>query len=190
MCALAIERQLSDQEGVTSANVNFALGNATVTYDPKRIPPKQLVQAIRDVGYDVDIERAELEIAGIICVACITAIENALNEVPGVIDESINPVSAQAVIDYDPSVVTLEKIIQTIRSTGYDVMDVPPFGTEAELVDREKAFREREITQYRNQFIFTVIFEFPFCWECSRPTSLSFQPSSWIACSSLPSAPR
>ena len=161
MCALTIEKQLSDQEGVTSANVNFALGHATVTYDPKRIAPKQLAQAIRDVGYDVDIERAKLEIAGIVCVACITAIENALKEVPGVIDESINPVSAQAVIDYDPSVVTLEKIIQTIRSTGYNVMDVPPVEAEAELVDREKAFREREITQYRNQFIFTVIFGIP-----------------------------
>jgi P-type Cu+ transporter len=161
MCALTIEKQLSDQEGVTSANVNFALGHATVTYDPKRIAPKQLAQAIRDVGYDVDIERAKLEIAGIVCVACITTIENALKEVPGVIDESINPVSAQAVIDYDPSVVTLEKIIQTIRSTGYNVMDVPPVEAEAELVDREKAFREREITQYRNQFIFTVIFGIP-----------------------------
>jgi len=72
MCALTLEKQLSDQGGVTRANVNFALGNSTVTYDPKRIAPKQLVQAIRDVGYDVDIERAELEIAGIVCVACIT----------------------------------------------------------------------------------------------------------------------
>ena len=161
MCALTIEKQLSDQEGVTSANVNFALGNATVTYDPKRIAPKQLVQAIRDVGYDVDIERVELEISGIVCVACITTIENALKDVPGVIDQSINPVTAQAVIDYDPSVVTLETIIQTIRSTGYDVIEAPPFGAEAELVDREKAFREREITHYRNQFIFTVIFGIP-----------------------------
>jgi P-type Cu+ transporter len=161
MCALTIEKQLSDQEGVMSANVNFALGQATVTYDPKRIAPKQLVRAIRDVGYDVDIERVELEIAGIVCVACITTIENALKDVPGVIDQSINPVSAQAVIDYDPSVVTLEMIIQTIRSTGYDVIEAPTFGAEAELVDREKAFREREITQYRNQFIFTVIFGVP-----------------------------
>ncbi|MGZ4949846.1 MAG: heavy metal translocating P-type ATPase [Halobacteriota archaeon] len=77
------------------------------------------------------------------------------------IDESINPVTAQGVVDYDPSVVSLEKIIQTIRSTGYDVIEAPPFGAESELVDREKAFREREIAQYRNQFIFTVIFGIP-----------------------------
>ena len=76
MCALTIEKQLSDQVGVMRAAVNFALAHATVTYDPDKIAPKQLAQAIRDVGYNVDIERTELDIAGIMCVACITAIEN------------------------------------------------------------------------------------------------------------------
>ncbi|MGZ4902007.1 MAG: copper ion binding protein, partial [Halobacteriota archaeon] len=161
MCALTIEKQLSDQEGVVRANVNFALGQATITYDPQRIAPKQLAQAIREVGYDVDIERAELEIAGIMCTSCIIAIENDLKKLTGVIDESINPVTAQAVIDYDPSVVTLETIIQTIRNTGYDVIEVPPVGAEAELIDREKAFQARELAQYRNQFIFTIIFGIP-----------------------------
>ncbi|MGZ4848952.1 MAG: heavy metal translocating P-type ATPase [Halobacteriota archaeon] len=161
MCSLAIEKQLSDQEGVTHANVNFALGQATVTYDPRIISPKQLVQAIRDVGYDADIARAELEIAGIVCVSCVNTIEGALKELPGVIDQSINSVTAHAIIDYDPSVVSLETIIQTIRSTGYDVVEIPPMGAETELVDRERAFQTREITQYRNQFLFTIIFGIP-----------------------------
>ena len=161
MCALTIEKQVSGQEGVTHATVNFALAQATVTYDPGKIAPKQLVQAIRDVGYNVDIERTELDIAGIMCVACITAIENALKEVPGVIDVSINPVTAKAVIDYDPSVVTVDTIIQTIRNTGYDVIEVPPIEAEAVRVDRERVFREREIKGYRNQLIFTVIFGIP-----------------------------
>ncbi len=161
MCALTIEKQLSDQVGVTRATVNFALAQATVTYDLDKITPKQLVQAIRDVGYNVDIERTELDIAGIMCVACITAIENALKEVPGVIDVSINAVTAKAVIDYDPSVVTVDAIIQTIRNTGYDVIEVPPVEAEAVRVDRERAFREREIRGYRNQLIFTIIFGIP-----------------------------
>jgi Cu+-exporting ATPase len=160
-CALTIEKQLSDQEGVTRANVNFALAQATVTYDPARIDPKQLVQTIRSVGYDVDIERAELDIAGIVCVSCITAIENALKEVSGIIDASINPVTAKAVIDYDPSVVILGTIVQTIRATGYDVIEIPSIEAEAVSADRGEAFREREIRTYRNQFIFTIIFGIP-----------------------------
>ncbi|MGZ4862613.1 MAG: heavy-metal-associated domain-containing protein, partial [Halobacteriota archaeon] len=37
MCALTIEKQLLDQRGVVSATVNFALGQATITYDLDKI---------------------------------------------------------------------------------------------------------------------------------------------------------
>ena len=161
LCALTIEKQLSDLEGVTHATVNFALAQATVMYKSDKIAPKQLAQAIRDAGYDVDIERTELDIMGIICVACTTAIENALKEVLGVIDASINPVTAKAVIDYDPSLVTVNTITKTIRNTGYDVMEVPPVEAKALRVDRERTLREREINGYRNQLLFTVIFGIP-----------------------------
>jgi Cu+-exporting ATPase len=161
MCALTIEKQLLDQRGVVSAIVNFALGQATITYDPDKIGPKQLVQAIRSVGYGVDLERVELEVVGIVCVSCVTAIENALKEVPGVMDQSINPVTAKAVVDYAPSIVTVDTLIQTIRNTGYDVAEVPPAGRETARLDREQASREREIAHYRNQFLFTIAFGVP-----------------------------
>jgi len=48
-----------------------------VTYDPKRIAPKQLVQAISDVAYDVDIERAELVNKG-----CLPGLEKQGRELP------------------------------------------------------------------------------------------------------------
>jgi Cu+-exporting ATPase len=160
MCALTIERQLLSQRGVATATVNFALGQATITYDADTVVPKQLVQAIRDVGYDVDTERAELEVVGIVCASCVMAIETALKEIPGVIDQSVNPVTAKAVIDYDPSVVTVDKLIQTIRNTGYDVTEVPETAETARL-DRERASREREIAQYRNRLIFTIAFGIP-----------------------------
>ncbi|HXY87739.1 MAG TPA: heavy metal translocating P-type ATPase [Candidatus Acidoferrales bacterium] len=157
MCALTIEKQLSNLEGVTHATVNFALAWATVTYKPDKIASKQLAQAIRDSGYDVDIERTEFDITGIICVACTTAIENTLKEVPGVIDASINPVTAKAVIDYDPSIATINTIIQTIQNTGYDVSEVPPVEAKAARVDRERTLREQEIIGYRNQLGKTVM---------------------------------
>jgi len=160
MCALTIEKQLRDQRGVASATVNFALGQATVTFDADTVAPKQLVQAIRDVGYDVDTARVELEVVGIVCASCVMAIEKALNDVPGIIEASVNPVTAKAVIDYDPSTATVDKLIQTIRATGYDVAEVPQ-AAETTRLDRERASREREIAQYRNRFIFTIAFGIP-----------------------------
>jgi len=168
-CALTIEKQLSDQPGVIRANANFALAQATVTFDPAKITPKQLVQAMRDVGYDVDIERAELDIAGIVCASCIIAIENALKDIQGIIDANVNPVTAKAVIDYDPSVLALDTIVQTIRATGYDVVEIPSVEAEEIGFDREKALRHREIRTYRNQFIFTIIFGIPILFGMLAP---------------------
>src|SRR5660397_216607 len=161
MCALAIEKQLSDQRGVTDASVNFALGQAKISYDPDTITPKQLVQSIRDVGYNVDSQRVELEVVGIVCASCVMAIENVLKEVPGVIDQSINVVTAKAVVDYDPSVVTIDTLVKTIRNTGYEVAETPTIGVETTRLDREQASRKREIALYRNQFLFTIIFGIP-----------------------------
>ncbi|MGZ4884786.1 MAG: heavy metal translocating P-type ATPase [Halobacteriota archaeon] len=161
MCALAIEKQLADQPGVTDVSVNFALGLAKISYDSDTISPKQLVQAIRDVGYNVDSQHVELEIIGIVCASCVLAIENALKEVPGVISQSINAVTAKAVIDYDPSVVSVDTLIKTIRSTGYEVAEAPATGVEITRLDREQASRKREIALYRNQFLFTIVFGIP-----------------------------
>ncbi|MGB9587578.1 MAG: heavy metal translocating P-type ATPase, partial [Armatimonadota bacterium] len=58
-CASRIERGLSRLDGVESAVVNFATERATITYDSNKIRPADLIQAIRDLGYDVMTEEAE-----------------------------------------------------------------------------------------------------------------------------------
>lgn len=50
-CANRIEKRLSKQPGVTSANVNFATKVATVKYDPAATGPAKLAQAVDDIGY-------------------------------------------------------------------------------------------------------------------------------------------
>jgi len=50
-CAARIEKRLSKQPGVASANVNFATKVATVQYDPAATGLSQLAQAVEDLGY-------------------------------------------------------------------------------------------------------------------------------------------
>lgn len=52
-CARTIEGTLRDTPGVAQANVNFATGRATVTFDPAAVGLDDLVRAVRDVGFDV-----------------------------------------------------------------------------------------------------------------------------------------
>ena len=52
-CARTIERTLQRVPGVDEASVNFATSRAHVQFDPQRADVPRLIQAIRDVGYDV-----------------------------------------------------------------------------------------------------------------------------------------
>ena len=55
-CAANIERALKKLPGIGDAGVNYATNRATVTFDPSVLTVPAIVEAIRDVGYDV-IER-------------------------------------------------------------------------------------------------------------------------------------
>jgi P-type Cu+ transporter len=52
-CASRIEQALRKVPGVHKAGVNFATATATVAYDPAATQPERLMQAVRDIGYDV-----------------------------------------------------------------------------------------------------------------------------------------
>ena len=52
-CAANIERALKKLPGIADAGVNYATNRATVTFDPSVLTVPAIVEAIRDVGYDV-----------------------------------------------------------------------------------------------------------------------------------------
>lgn len=52
-CAKSIEKALSGVQGVTSVNVNFA--NEVAAIDGDKLDPEQLVQAVKNAGYDASL---------------------------------------------------------------------------------------------------------------------------------------
>jgi copper chaperone CopZ len=51
-CANRIEKQLSKLAGVEKASVNFAAARATVSYNPEKTGVGNLIQTVKDAGYD------------------------------------------------------------------------------------------------------------------------------------------
>ncbi len=68
------------------------------------------------------MEGITLKIAGMTCAMCAKTIEANLKSLPGVIDVSVNLTNETAFVKYDPSIITLEKIIETIENIGYKVV--------------------------------------------------------------------
>ncbi len=123
-CAGSIEKNLKKKKGVHSANVNFASEKAYVEFDPKIISNKDLIGAVREVGYDVvrKSEKLNLRIGGMTCASCVQRIEKALKKTEGVQEAHVNLATEKAAVSYDPIQITPEKIAAVIQGTGYQVV--------------------------------------------------------------------
>ena len=63
-----------------------------------------------------------LPVIGMACSACSANVENKLNSIDGISKAQVNLVGRTALIDYDPSRVSLEEIKRQISDIGYDLV--------------------------------------------------------------------
>ncbi|GIZ42451.1 hypothetical protein CKM354_000572100 [Cercospora kikuchii] len=61
-----------------------------------------------------------LHVGGMTCGACTSAVEGAFKDVPGIKSISISLLSERAVIEHDSSIISPEKLAETIEDTGFD----------------------------------------------------------------------
>jgi len=78
-------------------------------------------------------ESISFPVTGMTCAACQARVQRALVAEPGVIDASVNLLTNSAAVQYDPSRVTPQRLIDAVRATGYDAElpsaeDEPPGG--------------------------------------------------------------
>lgn len=52
-CVARVEKSLKDVDGVKEVKVDLETGKATVKYDPKKVEPSKLEDAVKEAGYDV-----------------------------------------------------------------------------------------------------------------------------------------
>ena len=158
-CANRIEKGLKKMEGVQDANVNLALEKATVKYDPEAMGPPDIQKKVRDLGYDVITEKKELVLTGMTCAACATRIEKGLKKSDGVMNANVNLALEKASVEYNPSVVSPQDLIQTVEKLGYGAM-VKSDENEKDVVD----YRVKEIEKQQGKFIFSMILSLPLLW--------------------------
>ena len=50
-CAANIDLTLEDLPGVIDANTNYATSSLVLSYDPEKLDPNQVINAIKELGY-------------------------------------------------------------------------------------------------------------------------------------------
>jgi Cu+-exporting ATPase len=62
-----------------------------------------------------------LPVAGMTCASCVSHVEKALNEVPGVSKVAVNLATERATIQYNIGEIGTDVLIEAVRNSGYDV---------------------------------------------------------------------
>lgn len=168
-CASRIEKGLNKLEGVSEANVNFALERATVSYDPSKIDVAVMEERIHKLGYDTVKEAVDLELTGMTCAACATRIEKALNKLPGVSKANVNFAMETAHVEYNPADINIGEMQQRVEKLGYKAAPKQEKGDPTE-------HRQQEITRQKRKLLVSSILSLPLLW--SMVSHFSF--TSWI----------
>ncbi|WP_062232914.1 heavy metal translocating P-type ATPase [Fictibacillus sp. FJAT-27399] len=166
-CALRIEKGLKKMDGVSDANVNFALEKSTVVYDPELAGPKDFQQKIKDLGYDIAGDKVEFNISGMTCSACAARIEKGLKKQNGILDANVNLALETATVSYQPSEISVSEMIKKVEDLGY--------GASLKETDGNKAadLREKEIQNQTGKFLFSLILSLPLLWAMASHFSFT-----------------
>ncbi len=157
-CVHHVEGGLKETPGVQNANVNLSTERAVVQYDSDRATVSDMVFHVRDVGYDVVVDKIVLPINGLASVASGADLEARLKSIPGVLNASANVVAENAAVEIIPGVVDYADLRRAVKDAGYELLESAQDET---LADREKIARERELARERRDLIVGIIFTIP-----------------------------
>src|SRR5262245_17933721 len=67
-----------------------------------------------------NVQTTDLDVSGMTCAACQANVQRALAREPGVTDATVNLITGQARVVFDPTIVAPSRLIEAIESVGYD----------------------------------------------------------------------
>src|SRR5699024_8398313 len=156
-CASRVEKGINKMAGVDHANVNFALEQLTVEYDPAETNTNEFKKEIEKIGYGVIEEKIEFDISGMTCAACATKIEKVISKMAGVSHANVNFALETIAVTYNDKEVQPSEMTARVKKLGYELR---PKEDGQEKIDHKQA----EIRKQTQKFILSAILTFPLLW--------------------------
>ncbi|MBV6713147.1 heavy metal translocating P-type ATPase [Paenibacillus chitinolyticus] len=168
-CANRIEKGLNKVDGVQTANVNFALERATVTYNPSRVNTAQLEEKIGKLGYSTVKDSVDFQLEGMTCAACANRIEKGLAKMPGVTSATVNFALETAHVEYQAGEVMPADMQHKVEKLGYKALLKQEQGDPG-------VHRQEELKRHKRKLILSAILSLPLLWSMVSHFSLM----SWV----------
>jgi Cu+-exporting ATPase len=126
-CVARVERSLANVPGVQDVSVNFATERASVKAGSE-VGMETLKAAVARAGYRVAEQSLQLRIEGMTCASCVSRVEKALRQVPGVLSASVNLATETAEVSVAGNAAMLPTLKAAVTKAGYQAREVPAAG--------------------------------------------------------------
>ena len=193
-CVRTIERVLEKTAGVHSASVNFASESALIEFDENIVSESNLAEAIKSVGYKLDIgsqpvsvisdkdsETISIKVLGMDSPHCAMVVEGALKKLSGIKNIDIDFSNQRAKVVFAPKKLSAPDIFKVITDAGYKPIEEE--GEAEEILDKEKIEREKQLKIVKRKLIIGGVLSV-FIFFGSFPEWFPFIPSmltnNWI----------
>jgi Cu+-exporting ATPase len=117
-----------------------------------------------DIRHDHDVagaepegERCTIPVSGMNCAACSGRVQRALERAPGVRSASVNLMTNRATVVYDPAATAPERLVETIRGTGYGAELPSPDASPDEALDAQDAAHEEAGRDLRRKLAVSAV---------------------------------
>ena len=156
-CVGRVEKALAALPGVR-ASVNLSSEQAEIEFDPTRVKPNALAEAVERAGYNVPRETRDLTITGMTCATCAGRIEAALSGVPGVTRVDVNLASERATVESIVGILRPATLVSAVRAAGYDA----EFITDDRERDRQLlAAEDQRLGREKRRAIVAIVLSAP-----------------------------
>ena len=155
-CALIVDKGLAKVPGITSHKVELNNHKAIITTNDAAVIP-QAVNAIRDLGYDVETVKQTFPVTGMSCASCASSAETIVITQTGVVKAAVNFANTSLLVEYIPTITSPEKLKQAVQSIGYDLMIEDSKEAKEALEDLHK----QKLQSLKQKTIWSVIFSIP-----------------------------
>ncbi len=178
-CAVRIERQLAKVPGVRQASVNYATGEAAVTFDPAAAGLDALVRSVEQTGYAVRTETLTLPLKAGVPVPARQDLAALFARTNGVVGLRIDEAEAPAVqLTYVPGVADPAALAQRLAEAGYvEAPDAEAAETGRAALHAERAARYGAL---RRRFVAAALLSLPVLVLSMAHGALDFPGIRWV----------
>ena len=99
-CAARVEKRLSELPHVTKAAVNLAAEQVTVNWTGTKPEIREIVEAIRNLGYEAPVRKENYPVEGMHCASCSARVEKVLKELNAVLDARVNLATSEVTVEF------------------------------------------------------------------------------------------